>query len=208
MILEGYGLSETSPAVTFNHPDAERRPGSIGTPIEGVQVRLVDPEGNEVAAGAPGEIQIKGPNVMKGYWNLPGRHQRGDQGRLVLHGGYRRRRRRWVLLRRRPQEGSDHSWRLQHLPARGRRGAVRASRRRRGCGHRYSPRVTGRGSRRSGGSEGRRIGRTGRIAAIRQGPCRRIQVPAPHLVRGQPARPVRPGKLLRREVKPPPSEEA
>jgi long-chain acyl-CoA synthetase len=57
--------------VTFNHPDAERRPGSIGTSIEGVQVRLVDPEGNEVAAGTPGEIQVKGPNVMKGYWNLP-----------------------------------------------------------------------------------------------------------------------------------------
>ena len=71
VILEGYGLSETSPAVTFNHPDAERRPGSIGTPIEGVQVRLVDSEGIAVAAGTPGEIQIKGPNVMKGYWNLP-----------------------------------------------------------------------------------------------------------------------------------------
>ena len=71
MILEGYGLSETSPAVTFNHPDAERRPGSIGTPIAGVQVRLVDPEGNEVPTGTPGEIQVKGPNVMKGYWNLP-----------------------------------------------------------------------------------------------------------------------------------------
>ena len=71
VILEGYGLSETSPAVTFNHPDAERRPGSIGTPIEGVQVRLVDAEGNEVPTGTPGEIQIKGPNVMKGSWNLP-----------------------------------------------------------------------------------------------------------------------------------------
>jgi long-chain acyl-CoA synthetase len=71
MILEGYGLSETSPAVTFNHPDAERRPGSIGTPIAGVQVRLVDLDGNEVATGTRGEIQIKGPNVMKGHWNLP-----------------------------------------------------------------------------------------------------------------------------------------
>ena len=49
MILEGYGLSETSPAVTFNHPDAERRPGSIGTPIEGVQVRLVDDNGQRGA---------------------------------------------------------------------------------------------------------------------------------------------------------------
>jgi len=71
VILEGYGLSETSPAATFNHPDAERRPGSIGTPIEGVQVRLVDEGGDEVPTGSPGEIQVKGPNVMKGYWNLP-----------------------------------------------------------------------------------------------------------------------------------------
>jgi long-chain acyl-CoA synthetase len=70
IILEGYGLSETSPAVTFNHPDAQRRPGSIGTPIEGVQVRLVDSDGDEVATGTAGEIQVKGPNVMKGYWNL------------------------------------------------------------------------------------------------------------------------------------------
>jgi long-chain acyl-CoA synthetase len=71
VILEGYGLSETSPAATFNHPDAQRRPGSIGTPIEGVQLRLVDDNGSEVPSGTPGEIQIKGPNVMKGYWNLP-----------------------------------------------------------------------------------------------------------------------------------------
>ena len=187
MILEGYGLSETSPAVTFNHPDAERRPGSIGTPIEGVQVRLVDEDGNQVPTGTPGEIQVKGPNVMKGYWNLPDATRRGDQGRLVLHGRHRRRRHGRVLLRRRPQERPDHSWRIQRLPARGRRGAVRASRRRRGCGHRHSPRVTGRGSRRSGCSEGRRIGRTGGTAAVRQGACRRIQVPAPDLVRGQPA---------------------
>jgi long-chain acyl-CoA synthetase len=71
IILEGYGLSETSPAVTFNHPDADRRPGSIGTPIEGVRVRLVDENRNEVPTGSPGEIEVKGPNVMKGYWNLP-----------------------------------------------------------------------------------------------------------------------------------------
>jgi long-chain acyl-CoA synthetase len=71
IILEGYGLSETSPVATFNHPDAERRPGSIGTPIEGVQLRLVDENGNVMPSGSPGEIQVKGPNVMKGYWNLP-----------------------------------------------------------------------------------------------------------------------------------------
>ena len=71
IILEGYGLSETSPVASFNHPDAERRPGSVGTPIEGVQLRLVDEGGKEVPSGSPGEIQVKGPNVMKGYWNLP-----------------------------------------------------------------------------------------------------------------------------------------
>ncbi len=70
-ILEGYGLSETSPVASFNHPDRERKPGSIGTPIEGVQMRIVDLNGNEVAPGEVGEIQIRGHNIMKGYWNLP-----------------------------------------------------------------------------------------------------------------------------------------
>jgi long-chain acyl-CoA synthetase len=71
MILEGYGLSETSPVACFNHPDRTRKPGSIGTPIEGVEMRVVDTNGNEVPCGEPGEIQIRGHNVMKGYWNLP-----------------------------------------------------------------------------------------------------------------------------------------
>jgi long-chain acyl-CoA synthetase len=70
-ILEGYGLSETSPVACFNHPDRERKAGSIGTPIEGVEMRVVDDNGNEVTPGEPGEIQIRGHNVMKGYWNLP-----------------------------------------------------------------------------------------------------------------------------------------
>jgi long-chain acyl-CoA synthetase len=68
IILEGYGLSETSPVASFNHPDAVRKPGSIGTPIRGVQMRLADDRGEEVPAGAVGEILIKGHNVMKGYW--------------------------------------------------------------------------------------------------------------------------------------------
>ena len=70
-VLEGYGLSETSPVATFNHPDKERKPGSIGTPIEGVELRLVDDEGNEVGGDDVGEIAIRGHNVMKGYWNRP-----------------------------------------------------------------------------------------------------------------------------------------
>ena len=71
VILEGYGLSETSPVASFNHPHAERKPGSIGTPIAGVEMRLVDEDGKDVAAGEVGEIAIRGENVMKGYWQRP-----------------------------------------------------------------------------------------------------------------------------------------
>jgi long-chain acyl-CoA synthetase len=71
IVLEGYGLSETSPVASFNHPHAERKPGSIGTPIRGVEMRLVDDDGNEVGAGEVGEIAIRGENVMRGYWQRP-----------------------------------------------------------------------------------------------------------------------------------------
>jgi long-chain acyl-CoA synthetase len=70
-VLEGYGLSETSPVASFNHPDRERKPGSIGTPLEGVEFRLVDDDRDDVAVGEIGEILIKGHNVMKGYWGSP-----------------------------------------------------------------------------------------------------------------------------------------
>jgi long-chain acyl-CoA synthetase len=71
MVLEGYGLSETSPVASFNHPERERKPGSIGTPIHGVEMKVVDEDGNEVPRGEVGEIVIRGHNVMKGYWNRP-----------------------------------------------------------------------------------------------------------------------------------------
>jgi long-chain acyl-CoA synthetase len=71
IVLEGYGLSETSPVASFNHPHAERKPGTIGTPIRGVEMRLVDDEGRDIATGDVGEIAIRGENVMKGYWNRP-----------------------------------------------------------------------------------------------------------------------------------------
>jgi long-chain acyl-CoA synthetase len=71
IILEGYGLSETSPVASFNHPDRERKPGSIGTPIRGVGMRVVDEFGKDVPPGEVGEIAISGHNVMKGYWRRP-----------------------------------------------------------------------------------------------------------------------------------------
>jgi long-chain acyl-CoA synthetase len=71
IVLEGYGLSETSPVASFNHPERERKPGSIGTPIHGVEMKVVDDDGYDLAQGEVGEIAIRGHNVMKGYWNRP-----------------------------------------------------------------------------------------------------------------------------------------
>ena len=69
-ILEGYGLSETSPVASFNRRDRKRKPGSIGLPIDGVEMRLIDDDGTEVPQGEIGEVAIRGHNVMKGYWKL------------------------------------------------------------------------------------------------------------------------------------------
>ena len=67
-ILEGYGLSETSPVASFNQLGRDPKPGSIGTPIWGVEMRCVDADGREVPVGELGEIVIRGHNVMKGYY--------------------------------------------------------------------------------------------------------------------------------------------
>jgi long-chain acyl-CoA synthetase len=70
-VLEGYGLSETSPVASFNRLDRDRKPGSIGTPVTGVEMRVVDAAGQPVGTGEVGEIAIRGHNVMKGYWHKP-----------------------------------------------------------------------------------------------------------------------------------------
>jgi long-chain acyl-CoA synthetase len=112
VVLEGYGLSETSPVACSNHPDRERKPGSIGTPIEGVEMQVVDEDDRPVEQGEVGEIVIRGHNIMKGYWQRPdateeamrgGWFHSGDMGRtdedgyfyivdrkkdLIIRGGY------------------------------------------------------------------------------------------------------------------------
>lgn len=70
-ILEGYGLSETSPVATFNRMDRVRKPGSVGIPVWGVEVKIVDEMDKEVGVGELGEIVIRGHNVMKGYYGKP-----------------------------------------------------------------------------------------------------------------------------------------
>jgi long-chain acyl-CoA synthetase len=70
-ILEGFGLSETSPVASFNTLDRERVPGSIGYPVWGVEMAIFDDKDQPVADGEPGEICIRGHNIMKGYWRRP-----------------------------------------------------------------------------------------------------------------------------------------
>jgi long-chain acyl-CoA synthetase len=71
-VLEGYGLTETSPVVTFNSPHLRRKPGSIGKPLPGVEIKIISPDTHrEAGLKAEGELVIKGPMVMKGYYRNP-----------------------------------------------------------------------------------------------------------------------------------------
>jgi long-chain acyl-CoA synthetase len=81
-VLEGYGLSETTGMGSFNLPERERKPGSIGVPVGGTDMKCVDDDDNEVAQGEPGEIAMRGPFVMKEYWNKP------DATEEVMRGGW------------------------------------------------------------------------------------------------------------------------
>jgi len=94
-ILEGYGLTETSPGVAWSLPDKNQR-GAVGPVLPGMEVRIIDNEGNPLPAGREGEIVIKGPNIMAGYYNMPdktaevidadGYFHTGDMGTLDERG--------------------------------------------------------------------------------------------------------------------------
>ena len=81
-LLEAYGLSETSPAATINPYNGTHRKGTIGLPLPNTDIKIFDDNKKEVAVGEPGEIGIKGPQVMKGYWNRP------DETANCMHGDY------------------------------------------------------------------------------------------------------------------------
>lgn len=81
-IAEGYGLTETSPAACVNPLDGSGKLGTVGLPLPNTDVRIVDESGNDVGYGNEGEIEIKGPQVMKGYYNRP------DETQLVMHGDW------------------------------------------------------------------------------------------------------------------------
>ena len=81
-LLEAYGLSETSPAATINPYNGKHKRGTIGLPLPNTDVKIFDDDLKEVAQGEPGEIGIKGPQVMKGYWN------REEDTKNCFHGEY------------------------------------------------------------------------------------------------------------------------
>lgn len=70
-IEEGYGLTEASPSVAATSMAAAPTPGSVGLPLPGIELRIVDAEGRDVEDGDPGEVWVRGPNVFQGYWNDP-----------------------------------------------------------------------------------------------------------------------------------------
>ncbi len=81
-VLEGYGLSETTGMASFNPPDRERKPGSIGIPVRAVEMKVVDDDDNDVPQGEVGEIVLKSPHLMKEYFN------RADATEEVMRGGW------------------------------------------------------------------------------------------------------------------------
>jgi long-chain acyl-CoA synthetase len=70
-IVEGYGLSETAPVASFNHLDRPSKPGTVGQPLFAVDIMIVDEKDEQVETGQPGEVVIRGHNVMKGYYKRP-----------------------------------------------------------------------------------------------------------------------------------------
>jgi long-chain acyl-CoA synthetase len=95
-IREGYGLSETSPVVSFNPASIQDFSGTTGLPLPGTDIKLLDDSGDEVALGESGEVCVKGPQVMSGYWNQPetnaaaftaeGYFRTGDVGMITPEG--------------------------------------------------------------------------------------------------------------------------
>lgn len=85
-LAEGYGLTESSPLVTFNPLEQPMRPGSIGVPVPGTEIALVDGNADPVDDGQPGELLVKGPQVMLGYWNRPDETEKTIQNGWLFTG--------------------------------------------------------------------------------------------------------------------------
>ena len=148
-----YGQGESPMTITaMNRNDAiarddDSRLGSVGTAQLDTEVRIAGSDDRALRAGEIGEILVRGPTVMRGYWRNR-KQRRARSQRLAPYGGCRQRRRRRLPDAQGPVEGSHHQRRLQHLSARSGGSAPAPSRRGRGRGRRPRARRLGRGSRR------------------------------------------------------------
>jgi long-chain acyl-CoA synthetase len=183
-VHEGYGLSEASPVTHFNPSWLPPTMGSVGVPIPDVESRIVDPDGRPLPPDAVGELCVRGPNVMLGYWNRPDETARvlrdhpGDAGGPWLHTG--------DLARMSPlgyvtivDRAKDMLLvgRLQRVSARDRGGAPRAPRRAGGGRVRRARRVPRRGGARRGRAAPRRVRHAGRVGGALRRPARALQGP-------------------------------
>ena len=200
-IVEGYGLSETSPSATCNPVDSTAYSGTIGLPMPNTELTLLDDDGHEVPMGTPGEIAIRGPQVMAGYWQRPdetakvmtadGFFRTGDIGTVDERGYFKivDRKKDMILV-----------CGLQRLPERG-RGRDRADARRARVRRGRRARREGR----RGGQGGDRARRTRPLTEADVRPTARPTSPAtsgPRSIEFRTDLPKTPvGKILRRELR-------
>ncbi len=124
-LLQAYGLTETSPAATINPLDMKEFNGAIGLPISSTEVSIRDDYGHEVPQGQVGEICIRGPQVMKGYWQRPGGNRTGFRSRsFPAHRRHGLCGQAGLRFPGRPQERHDLGLRLQRLSERSRGGRM------------------------------------------------------------------------------------
>ena len=116
-ILERYGMTETLMNIS-NPYDGERRPGSVGFPLPGVEAKILDESGDDVREGETGELFLKGPNIFPGYWRRDDATRAAFRRRLVQDGRFGAARAGWLLHLVRTPQRSNHIGRVQHLSAR------------------------------------------------------------------------------------------
>ena len=140
-LVEGYGLTEASPVVCIN-PFMSPKIGTVGLPVPSTEVTIRDDDGKALAVGEAGEVWVRGPQVMQGYWRRPDETKRGaHRRRLAADRRYRRLRRAGISETARPQEGHDQCLRLQGVSQRGGGRRHAGSRRARSGGDRRAGRA-------------------------------------------------------------------
>ena len=145
-IVEAYGLTEASPAVACNPMDVEGFSGSVGLPIPSTDIAIRGEAGGDVPIGEAGELCVRGPQIMQGYWNRPlETRDVDDGGRVFPHRRHCDDRRRRIPAHRRSQEGHDQCLGDEGVSDRGRGGRADASPRGGGWRHRRAGRGLGRG---------------------------------------------------------------